>query len=59
VKKMLDSETKDRLAQAIVANLPSSLTEQQADYWIKNPEYLPDALKSLASVVPLEPVLKS
>jgi hypothetical protein len=47
---MLDKKTREKLAKAITKKFPRNLTKRQADWWIENDDYLPDALSALAQV---------
>jgi hypothetical protein len=47
----MNKKTKDALAKVMAESLPDNLTEEQAQFWIDNPECLSEILNDLTRVV--------
>jgi hypothetical protein len=48
---MLKKKVKKELLKAVGENLPVDLTEEQANFWKKNPQHLSRILEGLSLVV--------
>lgn len=53
---MLDTEIRRKLAKVIETHFPPNLTDEQAVFWIENPDYIPNAIADLAKVIVLKKV---
>ncbi len=47
----MEKKTKEALTKALAENLPANLTEEQARFWVDNPECLAGILENLATIV--------